>query len=128
MDVVYEGQHDNKTEWMSSQNDVQLTPTKEDLSDSLVPVVKQEENVEAVTPETESDSEAKLMSSVNGDPFVDVKQEEKSEPFSFVSVKEELLCNGSEVVKFEMGPDPPADRFRDSLFAENRLLICKNLA
>jgi hypothetical protein len=45
------------------------------------------QNVKTVTPETQSDSEAKLMWSVNGDPFVDVKQEEISESFSFVSVK-----------------------------------------
>jgi hypothetical protein len=45
------------------------------------------QNVKTVTPETQSDSEAKLMSSVNDDPFIDVKQEEISEPFSFVSVK-----------------------------------------
>lgn len=41
-------QHDNKTEWMSSQNDVRLTPTKEDLSDPLAPVVKLEEASRAV--------------------------------------------------------------------------------
>jgi hypothetical protein len=45
------------------------------------------QNVKTVTPETQSDSEAKLMSSVYGDSFIDVKQEEMSEPFSFVSVK-----------------------------------------
>jgi hypothetical protein len=45
------------------------------------------QNVKTVMPETQPDREAKLMSSVNGDPFVDVKKEEISEPFSFVSVK-----------------------------------------
>jgi hypothetical protein len=43
MDIMNEGlQYGDKTEWMSSQNDVQLTPTK-DLSDPLALVVKQEE-------------------------------------------------------------------------------------
>lgn len=36
-------QHGDKTELMSSQNDVQFTPTKEDLSDPLALMVKQEE-------------------------------------------------------------------------------------
>jgi hypothetical protein len=44
VDIVKEGlQYGDKTEGMSLQNDVQFTPTKEDLSDSHALVVKQEE-------------------------------------------------------------------------------------
>jgi hypothetical protein len=42
--------------------------------------------VNVIKPEPQSD-ETKLMSSVNGDPFIGMKQEEISEPFSFVTVK-----------------------------------------
>jgi hypothetical protein len=40
-----------------------------------------------VTAETRSDTEAKPKSSVNDDPFIDVKQEAIFEPFSFVAIK-----------------------------------------
>jgi hypothetical protein len=43
--------------------------------------------VNVIKPEPQSDDETKLISSVNGDPFVDMKEEEISEPFSFVTVK-----------------------------------------
>jgi hypothetical protein len=43
--------------------------------------------VNVIKPEPQSDDETKLMPSVNGDPFIDMKQEEISEPFSFVTVK-----------------------------------------
>jgi hypothetical protein len=44
MDMVYEGlQYGNETEWMSSQNSVQFTLTKEDLSDPLALAIKQKE-------------------------------------------------------------------------------------
>jgi hypothetical protein len=47
-----------------------------------------EQIVNVIKPEPQSDVETKLMSSVNGDPFIDMKQEEiSSEPFSFVTVK-----------------------------------------
>jgi hypothetical protein len=42
--------------------------------------------MKVMKPEPQSDDETKLMSSVNN-PFVDMKQEEISEPFSFVTVK-----------------------------------------
>jgi hypothetical protein len=44
MNIVNEVlQYGDKTEWTSSQNNVQPTPTNEDLSDPLALVVKQEE-------------------------------------------------------------------------------------
>jgi hypothetical protein len=44
MDTVNEGlQYGDETEWMSSQNDIYFTPTKEDTSDPLAFVVKEEE-------------------------------------------------------------------------------------
>lgn len=38
-------------------------------------------------PEQQPDDETDLMSSLNGDPCIGMKQEEISEPFSFVTVK-----------------------------------------
>jgi hypothetical protein len=40
-----------------------------------------------VKAEPQSDDETKPVSSVNDDPFIDMKQDDISEPFSFVSVK-----------------------------------------
>jgi hypothetical protein len=43
--------------------------------------------VNVIKPELKFDDETKLMSPVNGDSFIDMKQEKISEPFSFVTVK-----------------------------------------
>jgi hypothetical protein len=43
--------------------------------------------VNVIKPEPQHDDETKLMSSVNSESFIDMKQEEISEPFSFVTVK-----------------------------------------
>lgn len=45
-----------------------------------------------VKAELQSDDETKSVSSVNDDPFIDMKQEDASEPFSFVSVKVRSDC------------------------------------
>ncbi|XP_033610645.1 uncharacterized protein LOC111872578 isoform X7 [Cryptotermes secundus] len=125
MDVTKERlPSDDESNQMPSVNNVYIMPSSEDLS-YLLPVPEGKEEMQimnVIKPEPKSDDEAKLMSSVNGDQFIDMKRGEISEPFSFVTVKEEPLCDCSEMVKFEIEQEPAGERLKEFLVQQDNFV------